>query len=138
MKIVLPALAVAASLAIALPASAYAGTDNFQSPSGNIYCTLSPSGASCDINEYTYTPPPPPECGKHIAWGSRFTLTPGKPAVIECHGDTLRVPGEASLNYGQTISEGTITCASEQAGVKCTDSGSGHYFSVSRDAFKLG
>lgn len=139
MKMVPQALMVAAMVAIALPATAHAGTDNFQSPSGNIYCTLSPSGAACDISEYTYTPPPPPECGKHIAWGSRFTLAPGKPAQIECHGDTLQVPGEASLLYGQTISEGTITCASnEQTGMKCTDSSSGHYFSVSRDAFKLG
>jgi hypothetical protein len=65
-------------------------------------------------------------------------LAPGKPGAIECHGDTLRVPGEATLNYGQTISEGTITCASEQSGMTCTDNSSGHYFRVSKDSFNLG
>jgi hypothetical protein len=128
--------AVAAT--IVFPATAQADSSKFQSPSGNIYCTLAADGAACDISDYTYQPPPPPECGKHISWGSRFTLTPGKPAAMECHGDTLRVPGESTLNYGQTISAGTITCASEQSGMKCTDTSSGHYFRVSRDSFNLG
>jgi hypothetical protein len=124
--------------AIALPAPSRADSNDFQSPSGNIYCSLAADGAACDISDYTYQPPPPPECGKHIAWGSRFTLAPGKPAAIECHGDTLRVPGEPTLGYGQTASAGTITCASEESGMKCADASSGHYFRVSRDSFNLG
>jgi hypothetical protein len=139
-KILMQALMAMTSVAatIALPAAAHADTNNFQSPSGNIYCSLDASGAACDISEYTYTPPPPPECAKHISWGNRFTLTPGRPAAMDCHGDTLRVAGEPNLNYGQTVSAGTITCASsEQAGMKCTDS-SGHFFRVSRDSFQLG
>jgi hypothetical protein len=136
-KLVLIGTATVAA-AVAFPATAHADTNNFQSPSGNIYCTLDSSGAACDISDYTYQPPPPPECGKHISWGNRFTLVPGKAGAIECHGDTLRVPGEATLNYGQTISAGTITCASEQSGMKCTDSSSGHYFRVSRASYNLG
>lgn len=123
---------------LALPATAQADPQEFQTPSGNIVCMLGPTGAACDINEYTYTPPPPPECGKHLAWGNRFVLEPGRPATIHCHGDTLRVPGEPTLDYGQSASAGTLTCTSEQSGVKCTDSGSGHYFEVSREAFQLG
>ena len=38
MKLALVTTATAAAT-IALPATAYATTDNFQSPSGNIYCT---------------------------------------------------------------------------------------------------
>lgn len=129
---------VAVAAAITFPAPSRADSNNFQSPSGNIYCSLAADGVACDISDYTYQPPPPPECGKHISWGSRFTLTPGKPAAMECHGDTLRVPGEPTLTYGQTASAGTITCASEESGMKCTDSSSGHYFRVSRDSYNLG
>jgi Family of unknown function (DUF6636) len=78
--------------AIALPATARADSQYFQSPSGNIYCVLDGGGVACDVHDYTYQPPPPPECGKHLPWGNRFSLTAGEPAVIECHGDTLRVP----------------------------------------------
>ncbi|WP_036359197.1 DUF6636 domain-containing protein [Mycobacterium asiaticum] len=132
-------ITTAAAATIALPAIAHADSKYFQSPSGNIFCIIAADGAACDIREYTYTPPPPPECAQHIAWGSRFTLSPGKPGAIECHGDTLQLPGEPALAYGQTISAGSITCASsEQAGMKCTDSASGHYFRVSRDSFDLG
>jgi hypothetical protein len=49
----------------------------------------------------------------------------------------LRIPGEPTLDYGQTISAGTITCDSEPTGIKCTDS-SGHYFRVSKDSYNLG
>ena len=124
--------------ATAAPATARADTLNFQSPSGNIYCVLDSPGVACDISDFTYQPPPPPECGKHLAWGNRFTLTPGRPAAIECHGDTLRIPGEPTLEYGQTISAGTLTCDSEPSGMKCTDSSTGHYFRVSRDSYDLG
>ncbi len=131
-------VAAAAALAIALPATARADVHNFQTPSGNIVCTIDNTSAACDISDFIYEPPPPPECGKHIAWGSRFVLAPGNPGAIECHGDTLRVPGEPTLNYGQTISAGTITCDAQPSGVKCTDTSSGHYFQVSREAYSFG
>lgn len=140
MKIPTLAMVGTATLAaaIACAPSARAETLNFQSPSGNIYCTLDSLGAACDIRQYTYQPPPPPECGQHLAWGSRFTLAAGKAGAITCHGDTLQVPGEQTLNYGQTISAGTITCDSEMSGMKCTDSSTGHFFRVSMDSFQLG
>ncbi|MCV7195922.1 DUF6636 domain-containing protein [Mycobacterium angelicum] len=140
MKLSALALVGAATVAaaVAFPPSAHADPQNFQSPSGNIYCTLDSMGAACDISEYNYQPPPPPECGKHLAWGSRFTLSAGAAGAIACHGDTLRIPGEPTLNYGQTASAGTITCVSEMSGMKCTDSSSGHFFRVSKDAYQLG
>src|SRR5208283_737177 len=81
-------VSVTAAAAIAVAATARADTQSFQSPSGNIYCVLDSGGVACDISDFTYQPPPPPECGKHLAWGNRFSLMPGKPAAIECHGDT--------------------------------------------------
>lgn len=140
MKVTKLALIAAATAAasLALPATARADSQNFQSPSGNIACMLGADGAACDIADYTYQPPPPPECGKHLKWGNRFTLSAGKPGAIECHGDTLRVPGARILNYGQTISAGTITCASEPSAMTCKDSSSGHYFLVARESYGLG
>lgn len=137
MRIGLSLLAMVAA-AIALPAAAHADSSPFQSPSGNIACQINAGGAVCDISDYTYQPPPPPLCAQHISWGNRFVLDQGKAAEIVCHGDTVRVPGEPTLDYGQTKSAGTITCASDPSGVKCTDSSTGHYFRVSRDSYDLG
>ena len=137
MRIGLSVLAMAAA-AIALPAAAHADSDNFLSPSGNIACNISAGGVACDIRDYTYQPPPPPLCAQHISWGNRFTLDQGKAAAIVCHGDTLRVPGEPTLAFGQTKTVGTLTCDSEPSGMTCTDSSTGHYFRVSRDSYDLG
>ena len=140
MKVATRALLGAATVVatIALPATAHADFDNFQSPSGNIYCVLGSTGAACDISDHAYQLPPPPECAQHLAWGDRFRLDAGKPAAMSCHGDTLRVPGEPTLDYGQTTSAGTLSCQSELSGMRCTDSSTGHYFRISRDSFDLG
>ena len=137
MRIGLPLVAMVAA-AIALSAAAHADSEQFQSPSGNIACDISAGGVACDIRDYTYQPPPPPLCAQHISWGNRFTLDQGKPAAIVCHGDTVRVPGEPTLDFGQTKSVGTLSCDSEPSGMKCTDSSTGHYFRVSRDSYDLG
>ena len=137
MRIGLAVTAMVAA-AVALGPTAHADGYSFQSPSGNIACLLGPDGVACDISDYTYQPPPPPLCAQHISWGSRFVLEPGKAATIVCHGDTVRLAGEPTLDYGQTKSAGTLTCASEASGMKCTDSSTGHYFRVSRDSYDLG
>jgi len=137
MRIGLTVLAMAAA-AIALPAAAHADSSPFLSPSGNIACSIDAGAAVCDISDYTYQPPPPPLCAQHISWGGRFVLEAGKAAVIVCHGDTVRVPGEPTLDFGQTKSVGTLSCDSEPPGMKCTDSSTGHYFRVSRDSYDLG
>lgn len=115
----------------------------FQTPDGNIACSMGPSTtdglsfAGCEIGNHTYVAPPtPPNC--HLAYGDRFTLVQGSPPVLDCHGDTIRVPGLATLPYGQTRSSGPITCDSEATGVTCTDSSTGHFFRVSPDSYQLG
>jgi hypothetical protein len=131
-------VAATAALAIALPATARAISHNFQSNSGNILCTIDDSSAVCDISDSTYQPPPPLDCGKHIGSGSRFTLAPGNPGTIECRGDSQRDLVEPTLDFGQTISAGTITCDNEPSGMKCADTTSGHFFQVSKNAYNLG
>jgi hypothetical protein len=129
------AATVTAALALAPPAQA--DSYSFQSPSGNIACMLGAYGVACDISDYTYQPPPPPQfCPQH--WGNRFALEPGQPAALHCHGDALLPAGQPTLDYGQSKSAGTFTCTSELSGVRCADSSSGHYFRVSRDSFDLG
>ncbi|MGA9678739.1 MAG: hypothetical protein WBR28_26930 [Mycobacterium sp.] len=76
-------------LAAALPAAAHADSSPFQSPSGNIACT--------------------------IAVGAAISAT--TPTNHRRHRSAPN--GEFS-------------------GVKCTDSGTGHYFRVSRDSYDLG
>ena len=118
------------------------GSYSFQSPGGNIACTLGPSAnpgltvAACDIGDHTYTAPPrPADC--QLGWGDRFSLLQGNAAMMDCHGDTLRVPGLSTLDYGQTRSSGPITCDSESVGMTCTDSSSGHFFRVSSGSYQL-
>jgi hypothetical protein len=137
MRIGLAVLATVAA-AIALPPTAHADSDQFQSPSGNIACDIGTGGVACDIRDYTYQPPPPPPCAQHFPWGSRFVLEPGKAATIVCHSDTLRVPGEPTLPFGQTKTVGTFTCDSEPLGMKCADTSTDNYFRVSRDSYDLG
>lgn len=156
----MPVLAVwvaSATAAVGMAASAYAGgppnvptvpnvpsstSYQFQSPGGNIACNLGPgtssvAGVACDIGDHTYTPPPTPaDC--HLGWGDRFSLQQGNAAMMNCHGDTLRVPGLATLDYGQTRTVGSITCDSESAGMTCTDSSTGHYFRVSSGSYQMG
>ncbi len=124
------------------PTGGTTGSYSFQSPGGNIACTLGPSTnagltvAACDIGDHTYTPPPKPaDC--QLGWGDRFSLLQGNAAMMDCHGDTLRVPGLSTLNDGQTLSSGPITCDSESAGMTCTDNSTGHFFRVSSDSYQL-
>jgi len=136
---------VTAAVTIALADFAHADTEyHFQSPSGNIACWLGDvifnGGVECDIAQYTYAlPARPADCPTQIVnFGDRFTLIPGQAAVMSCHGDTVRVPGEMqTLNYGQKLSLGQISCDSEQSGMICTDTSTGHYFLVSRDSYEL-
>ena len=60
-------------LAVALPAAAHADSSPFQSPSGNIACTIDAGAAVCDISDYTYQPPPPPLCAHSELSGVKCT-----------------------------------------------------------------
>jgi hypothetical protein len=131
-------VAATAALAIASSATARADSHYFQSPSGNILCVIDDSSATCDISDSTYQPPPPLDCGNHLPTGSRFTLTPDNPGTIACRGDSPRVLVQPTLDYGRTISAGTITCDNEPTGLKCTDTSSGHFFQLSKNAYNLG
>jgi hypothetical protein len=81
---------------------------------------------------------PPPSCAQHSAWGDRFSLNQGGTVQLDCHNDTLHVQGEQVVNDGQTLAAGTLSCASETAAMRCTDSSTGHFFYVSPGSYQIG
>jgi hypothetical protein len=137
---------------IALPAIAHADdTITFQSPSGNIRCDMfastntQPPVALCQIWDHTYAASPGSArdggpCPSDTDVGSDVRLDQGKPAYFTCTYSALNsgVGPWPTLDYRQTRSLGTITCDSETSGITCTDTGSGHFFRVSRESYQLG
>lgn len=138
------AVVAATSVIAALPATAQAGPEGarFVTPSGNIWCLLANAGDTadgvvCEIREHTYTPPAKPaDC--HLDWGDRISLKPGGAPVVHCHGDTIFETGMPTLPYGQARWTGPIKCEAQPSDVTCTDTDTGHFFRLSRDALDLG
>lgn len=115
--------------------------DQFQSPSGNIFCGIgSQAGgafAECEVDDHSWASPPrPPNCD--AGFGDRIGLHQGRPPGFGCHSDTLYGTGLPVLDYGQSRSAGPITCLSQSSGVTCTDNSSGHFFTVSKESYELG
>ncbi|MEZ0352083.1 DUF6636 domain-containing protein [Mycobacterium sp. pR1184] len=136
---------LAAALAIVAGApAAHADTDYqfFRSPSGNIACLLGtePSGpqvtATCQVGTHTFAEPPRPG-GCAGGWGDRVSVTQGRPASMQCHTDTLLPSHDPVLAYGQSRSAGPITCVSAPSGMTCTDTTTGHGFSLSQEGYRL-
>lgn len=112
----------------------------FQSPSGNIRCTMFDSDGRntvrCEVAEHGWEAPPrSPEC--QLNWGDRVELTEDSPAVFSCYGQNLPDP-QATLDYGKIAHFGSISCTSETTGIMCLDNDTGHFFNVSRDAYQVG
>ncbi|KQY04545.1 hypothetical protein ASD37_21855 [Mycobacterium sp. Root135] len=92
--------------------------------------------AACEAVEHGWEAPPrDAQC--QLNWGSRLQLEEGGDAAFACYAQELPAAQEP-LGYGSTWSIGTITCSSEQVGITCADSTSGHRFEISRDAYRLG
>jgi hypothetical protein len=158
-----PAL-IASTLAatLTLPATAHAEPNHyrFQSPSGEIVCVMQRNHhiwdqanygkgvSTCQVQSPTYAVPPRQYVAANgqvgtcylAGWGSRLSLSQGWPPHLDCVGGELVVapPPLPTLEYGQTMSLGAITCVSEPAAVKCTDTSTGQFFRVSRDSYQLG
>lgn len=134
----------------ALPATAHADTTeyDFQSPSGNIACSMllvPPTGGGagnnvvqCDLGDHTFQTPGTcrqPAPGVAVSMRADATSSP----VVGCDLYASLLPSSwPVLNYGQTHSLGVITCDSEPSGVTCTNSNSGHFFRLSRDSYQVG
>lgn len=109
----------------------------FTSPSGNIYCYIDPSSARCDIRDRDWSPPPrPADCPSFTGYGQGLIVTPGRPAMIVCAGDTTYNENGA-LAYGQSIRAGVLRCTSTQSGMTCLDTQSGNGFTIARQGYQI-
>lgn len=140
----------------ALAATAHAEPSNsfqFLSPSGNIACHMDArvdgtGYAWCKVQHHTWAAPPTGYCPAAYLpgaigepGGDDVQLSQGATPCLGFVMSQIFFTGEyapAALDYGQTHTVGTVSCGSEPAGVTCTDTGTGHFFRVSRDAYELG
>ena len=131
-------LAATMAAAVAFPPSAHAESWIFQSPTGNIACHISETGAACDIGEYHYVAPPRPQNCQQ-AWGNRIAFDHGGgPAFFGCHFASFlgQLPTQ---KYDTPLSAGAITCEiNEDTGVTCRDTSTGHFFQMSQQSYQLG
>ena len=125
-----------AGCAVALAVPAQADITGFSSPSGNIYCMIDASLVRCDIRNRDWSPPPrPADCPSFTGYGQGIEIAPGKPARFVCAGDTTF--NTNVLAYGDGITAGALSCSSAETGITCRDSGSGHGFTLARQAYQL-
>lgn len=146
---------------VTVPVTAHADDNyrRFQSPSGDILCVMvrnhdmndpadyGQGAGTCQVQDPSYAVPP----RQYVAlsdgqqgfcflsgWGSQVTLVQGSQPHLDCVGDTLFYSPAPTLDYGQAMSLGAITCASEPSAMTCTDTSSGRFFRVSSASYQLG
>jgi len=126
---------------VGIPVAQHVTSDEpFQSPSGNIHCSMFTYGAGghtvrCEVANHTWTATQPDGC--QMNWGDRVALEEGSAAVFGCYGQQMPAPTH-TLAYGHSQNLGSLSCKSETVGITCVDTTTWHYFSVSRDTVHLG
>jgi hypothetical protein len=142
----------AATLSLATPANAADDEVQFLSPSANIRCEIAKDQddgafAVCKIREHTWAAAQSDECkqasvpGANGGSGSDLQVGLDGPPCVGPHTIQIFDSGPyapAPLDFGQTRTLGSITCASEPSGVTCRDGSSGHFFTISRNSYQLG
>ena len=124
-------------------------THTFQSPSGNIACNYqvgvdddpNKGYVSCEVRDHTWVAPRAPVCaGQHIDGDELSMIGQASQPTWGCYSGIgpLSQTNKSTLDYGQTLSVGPITCDSEPSGVTCTGSNTGHFFRVSRESYQTG
>lgn len=121
------AVLITAALVAAAPASA---ATFFETPSHNIGCVISSSGARCDIREHAWKPPPKPQSCP-VDWGNGLTVGRRGFAHFVCAGDTV-LGGKRVLDYRKSIRRGRFTCTSRRDGVRCVNRRNDHGFKLAR------
>jgi hypothetical protein len=108
----------------------------FALPSGNIWCTMTSTSATCTILQYTFTPPDlPAGCAGTV--GNVLSVSAGQKALLTCvTGEPQRAPdGTTILEYGQASTVGEMTCHSSTNGATCRHNPTGSGFSVARGGY---
>jgi hypothetical protein len=110
----------------------------FQTPSGNIGCQLIDGLARCDIEHRSWSPPArPSSCPDEVDFGQGLEVSAeGTAAQFVCAGDTARDPSSPKLAYGTGTQIGNFLCVSEEDGLSCRDTESGHGFFISIQSYR--
>lgn len=113
-----------------------ATTGFFASPSRNIACSMSASGAVCEIGEHSFEPPPKPaDC--ELDHGTMLAVEGGARAEFLCHGDTAFTEDATVVQYGSRITNGLFTCSSSESGMACASASGAHGFELARARYRL-
>lgn len=111
------------------------GLSEFVLPSGNIWCSMTETSATCTIGQFSFAPPtPPPGCTGIV--GPVFTVTAADGAEQPCVPEVPPRPeGAPVLEYGQASTIGEMTCYSSRNGATCRHDPTGEGFSVARAGY---
>ncbi|MGX1774293.1 hypothetical protein ACWIGW_19420 [Nocardia brasiliensis] len=127
-------------------------SETFGSPSGNIACLIShsahttPANVRCELSQISFTPPPfPARCyhdGAPVPGSGRYGqvvyFSEEQEAGFAC-GASDTIGGARNmkvLEYGSSVTLAGFTCASTQAGIRCTRGD--HYFRISSETYEFG
>jgi len=120
------------------PPTQFVDEATFQSPTGNIGCSLIGGIARCDIVKRDWSPPPrPPSCPSEVDYGQGLEVGRSGPADLVCAGDTARDPSSPKLPYGTASQVGDFVCVSRSSGITCTNRLDGHGFFISIQSYRL-
>jgi hypothetical protein len=116
-------------------ATVSADTTLFVTPSGNIACALTATGARCDIGDRSWVvPAKPASC--QLDYGNGVSVN-ASGAAVSCAGDTLLHSNTNVLAYGHGIRNGQVQCVSQPTGVRCEYLAGGHGFTIAKEAYTL-
>ena len=119
-----------------------AAKPQFTSPTGNIYCSIAPSGAvpaGCELRDGRVTPPagtcPPGAAAKDVG---RIEWSGDTPKPV-CNSDTMIQPGAQVLQYGAiAMMQGSpFQCISESIGVTCINTAGKKGFFLAKGAYSI-
>lgn len=114
------------------------GRVNFDSPTGNIHCTMGTPGnvfIACLVREATWAIPEPGDCDDD--WGATTLTLRDSVGEGVCVTDTFVVSGPPVLEYGQEFVSGDARCVSRENGVTCENVANGAGFRASREDYEV-
>lgn len=131
---------VIASLLV-LPMSAAADIFTFETPSGNIDCSVgvgeAPTDIICTIHQREGAPARPRPAGCSKGWGHVFKLRAEGQVTMACEDPGQNLKMFEIAEYGVSSGDwGGLSCTSRKAGLECRNA-DGHGFILSRRLQKV-
>lgn len=107
----------------------------FRLPSGNIFCEMTDTSATCSIIDFSFDPVAPP-AGCEGTAGNVLTIVAGGELMFPCVEGEVTLPDDLPvLGYGEASHVGEMTCQSSTNGATCLHSDTGRGFSVARAGY---